>query len=65
VHSGRVELRPLHVGPAAPIVAAVVGYGIYGIAGALHGCVLAVVASAIADQVGPGTDLPAPVTDPS
>ena len=61
----RVDQRSLHVGPAVPVVAAVLGYGIYGIGGALYGCVLAVVALAIADQVWPGTDLPTPVTDPS
>ena len=61
----RVDQRSLHVGPAVPIVVAVLGYGIYGIGGALYGCVLAVIALAIADQVWPGTDLPTPVAEPS
>ena len=61
----RVDQRSLHVGPAIPIVVAVLGYGIYGIGGALYGCVLAVIALAIADQVWTGTDLPTPVAEPS
>ena len=60
----RVDRRSLHVGPAVPVVVAILGYGIYGIGGALYGCVLAVLALAIADQLWPGTELPTPLTDP-
>ena len=56
--------QTLHVGPAVPVVVAILGYGIYGIGGALYGCVLAVLALAIADQLWPGTELPTPLTDP-
>ncbi len=61
----RVDARSLYVGPAVPIVVVILGYGIYGIGGALYGCVLAVLGLAIADQVWPGTDLPTPITDAS
>lgn len=60
----RVDERTLHVGPAVPVVVAILGYGIYGIGGALYGCVLAVLGLAIADQLWPGAELPTPVSDP-
>ncbi|MGB0114665.1 MAG: AI-2E family transporter [Ilumatobacteraceae bacterium] len=59
----RVDERSLHVGPAVPVVVAILGYGIYGIGGALYGCVLAVLALAVADQLWPGPELPTPLTD--
>jgi len=59
----RVDHRTLHVGPAVPVVVAILGYGIYGLGGALYGCVLAVLALAVADQLWPGAELPTPLTD--
>lgn len=60
-----VDGRSLHVGPAVPVVVAIVGFGIYGIGGALYGCVLAVLALALADQLSPDADdLPTPLDDP-
>jgi predicted PurR-regulated permease PerM len=59
----RVDRRSLHVGPAVPVVVAILGYGIYGIGGALYGCVLAVLGLAVADQLWPGAELPTPLTD--
>lgn len=59
----RVDEHTLHVGPAVPVVVAILGYGLYGIGGALYGCVLAVLALAIADQLWPGAELPTPLND--
>lgn len=59
-----VDRRSLHVGPAVPVIVAMLGLGVYGIGGALYGCVLAVLALALADQLAPGDDaLPTPVDD--
>jgi len=60
----RVDKRTLHVGPAVPVVVAILGYGIYGLGGALYGCVLAVLGLAIADQLSPDTDIPTPLAEP-
>lgn len=59
-----VDRRSLHVGPAVPVVVAIVSYGVYGLGGALYGCVLAVFALAVADQLAPGEqELPTPIDD--
>ena len=59
-----VDERSLHVGPAIPVIVAIVGFGIYGIGGAVYGCIVAVLCLAIADQVSPGNgDLPTPLDD--
>lgn len=59
----RIDDRSIHVGPAVPIVVAVLGFGVYGIGGALYGCVLAVLALAMADQLRPGEAFPHPSTN--
>lgn len=59
-----IDHRSLHVGPAIPIIVAVLGFGIYGIGGALYGCVITVFALAMLDQLDPGDrSLPTPVDD--
>jgi len=58
-----VDRRSLHVGPAVPVVVAIVAYVVYGLGGALYGCALAVFALALADQLAPGDPLPTPVDD--
>lgn len=59
-----VDVRSLHVGPAIPVISAIVGFGIYGIGGAIYGCVIAVFALALADQLAPGDrELPTPLDD--
>jgi predicted PurR-regulated permease PerM len=44
--------RTVYVGPAAVLIAVVLGYTAYGIGGALFGLVLAVVLSALAEVFG-------------
>jgi predicted PurR-regulated permease PerM len=59
-----VDSRSLHVGPAIPVVIAILGFAVYGVGGALYGCILAVLGLAIADQLSPGDEyLPTPVDD--
>jgi predicted PurR-regulated permease PerM len=58
-----VDRRSLHVGPAVPVVVAIVAYVVYGLGGALYGCALAVFGLALADQLAPGDPLPSPVDD--
>ncbi len=59
-----VDDRSLHVGPGVPVIVAIVGFGIYGIGGAVYGCILTVLALALADQLSPGhKDLPTPLDD--
>ncbi len=60
----QVDDRSIRVGPAVPIVVAILGFGIYGIGGALYGCVLAVLALAMADQLRPGEAIPTPLDEP-
>ncbi len=59
----RIDDRSIHVGPAVPIVVAILGFGIYGIGGALYGCVLAVLGLALADQLRPGEAFPTPLDE--
>ena len=59
----RVDERSIHVGPAVPIVVAILGFGIYGIGGALYGCVLAVLVLALADGLRPGESIPTPLDE--
>lgn len=59
----KIDERSLHVGPAVPVVVAVLGFGVYGIGGALYSCVLAVVGLALADQLRPGAALPTPLDE--
>ena len=62
-----VDPRSLHVGPAVPVVVGILGFGVYGIGGAVYGVALAVLALAISDRfaaAGPDADLPTPVDDP-
>ncbi len=57
--------RSLHVGPAVPVIVAILGFGIYGLGGALYGCVIAVLALALADQLTrDADDLPTPLDEP-
>jgi predicted PurR-regulated permease PerM len=58
-----VDRRSLHVGPAIPVVVAILGFAVYGLGGALYGCALAVFGLALADQLSPGEPLPTPVQD--
>jgi predicted PurR-regulated permease PerM len=58
-----VDRRSVHVGPAVPVVVAIVAYVVYGVGGALFGCALAVFGLALADQLAPGDPLPTPVDD--
>jgi predicted PurR-regulated permease PerM len=59
-----VDTRSLHVGPAIPVVVAILGFGVYGIGGAVYGCVIAVWALALADGLSPDDeDLPTPVDE--
>lgn len=59
-----VDTRCLYVGPAIPVIVAILGFGLYGIGGSLYGCVLAVLTLALADQLALGDDtLPTPVDD--
>jgi predicted PurR-regulated permease PerM len=60
----QVDDRSIRVGPAVPIVVAILGFGIYGIGGALYGCVLAVLVLAMADQLRPGEAIPTPLDEP-
>ncbi len=61
-----VDRRSIHVGPAIPLVVAVLGYAVYGVGGALYGCVLAVLGLAVLDQLAPGdAELPTPVDEPA
>lgn len=59
----QVDDRSIHVGPAVPIVVAILGFGIYGIGGALYGCVLAVLVLALADRLRPGESIPTPLDE--
>lgn len=59
----RIDDRSMHVGPAVPIVVAILGFGVYGIGGALYGCVLAVLGLALADQLRPGEAFPTPLDE--
>lgn len=59
----RIDGRSLHIGPAVPVVVAILGFGVYGIGGALYGCVLAVLGLALADQLRPGEALPTPLDE--
>lgn len=58
-----VDRRSLHLGPAIPIVVAVIGNAVYGIGGALCATGIAVLVVALADQLAPGDPLPTPVDD--
>ncbi len=48
----RIIEHAIYVGPAAVMIAAVLGYTVYGAGGALFGFVLAVIASALAESFG-------------
>ncbi|MGA9277327.1 AI-2E family transporter [Ilumatobacter sp.] len=61
----RIDERSLHLGPAVPIVAAVLGYALYGVGGALCASATVVVALALVDQLTDteGQALPTPLDD--
>lgn len=61
-----IDHRSLHVGPAVPVIVAILGFGVYGIGGALYGCAIAVFGLALLDQLDPGDgDLPTPIDEPA
>jgi predicted PurR-regulated permease PerM len=62
----RVDGATLHVGPAVPVIVAVVGYGVYGVGGALYGAAIAVFLLAVADAAATSTetDIPTPLDPP-
>ncbi len=61
-----VDSRSLHVGPAVPVIVAIFGHGVYGLGGAMYGCVLAVYGLALLDQLTPGDEaLPTPIDEPA
>jgi predicted PurR-regulated permease PerM len=47
----RVDGRTLHVGPALPLIVALIGWDIYGLGGAIYGVLLLILAFAFADAV--------------
>ena len=47
----RVDGRTLHVGPALPLIVALIGWDIYGLGGAIYGVLLLILALAFADAV--------------
>ncbi len=60
-----VDPRSVHVGPAVPVIVATLGFGIYGLGGAIYATILAVFALALLDQLSPGeADLPTPIDEP-
>ncbi len=61
-----VDGATLHVGPAVPVVVVAVGYGVYGVGGALYGAAIAVFLLALADAAATSTesDIPTPLDPP-
>jgi predicted PurR-regulated permease PerM len=62
----RVDGSTLHVGPAVPVIVVAVGYGVYGVGGALYGAAIAVFLLALADAAATSTesDIPTPLDAP-
>ena len=62
----RVDGTTLHVGPAVPVIVVAVGYGVYGVGGALYGAAIAVFLLALADAAATSTesDIPTPIDPP-
>jgi predicted PurR-regulated permease PerM len=59
-----VHRTSLYVGPAIPLIVAVLGYAVYGIGGALYSMALGVFALALVDELDISTDdLPTPTDD--
>jgi predicted PurR-regulated permease PerM len=65
----RVDGRTLHVGPALPLIVALIGWDIYGLGGAIYGVLLLILALAFADAVniesGEPPTFPEPVSPAS
>ncbi len=60
----RVHRRSLYVGPAIPLVVAILGYAVYGVGGALYSMAISVFALALIDEFDvSGDDLPTPLDD--
>ncbi len=62
----RVDGATLHVGPAVPVIVVAVGYGVYGVGGALYGAAIAVFLLALADAAATSTEseIPTPLDPP-
>lgn len=59
-----VDPRSVHVGPAVPIIVATIGFGLYGLGGAMYATILAVFGLALLDELAPvDDDLPTPLDD--
>jgi predicted PurR-regulated permease PerM len=52
----RVDSRTLYLGAALPLIAALIGYQLYGIGGAVYGVILLILVIAIADAIGEGNE---------
>jgi predicted PurR-regulated permease PerM len=63
----RVDGRTLHVGPALPLIVALIGWDIYGLGGAIYGVLLLILAFAFAVNIESGEPptFPEPVSPAS
>ncbi len=59
-----VDGATLHVGPAVPVIVVAVGYGVYGVGGALYGAAIAVFLLALADAAATSTESESHAADP-
>lgn len=57
----RIEARSVRVGPAVPLIVALLGFELYGIGGSIYGVALAVIGLAALDAAGQERDEPAEV----